>query len=164
MKQFTVRGEDNAVEADATVRIFGDDTGNSGSQLGSTAADANGAFAPLAVPAGDLPELYITQEDPAGNRSNPTLIRNVEWTATMGYKVPGSTEENPNILEARRFWENYLIQSGEEGVLEPAAGSGLETIGGTSVEVEGLPAGVKLAVRPLTHVEGKQWFTIPPVG
>ena len=67
----------------------------------------------------DLPEVEVAFWDPAGNESETAIVRDVSWTATMGYKVPGSLQENPNVLLVAPYFLFGLLFQDEMMTVEP---------------------------------------------
>jgi len=109
-------------------------------RLGSGPADAGGAFggplgsgAELALDRVDRPVVYLVAVDPAGNSSDAdgdpdngiqaVAVRDVEWTATLGYKVPGSRLENPHLLETRSWFTGRWYQGDAREAETPSAGA-----------------------------------------
>jgi hypothetical protein len=124
----TLDGQADVVEPDAHV-IFWDaaDTATAG-EIGRTKADASGYFPEKELNRADRAHVYLSQVDEAGNLDSATApeIKNHDWTATMGYKVPGSTFENPHRFELRRDFLGSLFQ---KDFVEAGAGDGLEKTG-----------------------------------
>jgi hypothetical protein len=65
---------------------------------GPTAGD--GSFAPVVLGQADLPQVWVAAVDEAGNASASVSVRDVEWTATLGFKTSRADNLNPH-----RFFE-----------------------------------------------------------
>ncbi|MBI5526160.1 MAG: hypothetical protein HY897_07480 [Deltaproteobacteria bacterium] len=145
IKKFSIKTEPacgpgtGAVEPDSTV-IFWDaaDTAT-GSDIGRATPDANGCFAEKELNRADRAHVFLSQVDKAGNIDSATAteIKNHEWTATMGYKVPGSTLENPHRYETLRWFTANLKQ---EGSAEAGESDGLGAIGIQALDLKGAGA------------------------
>ena len=68
----------------------------------------------------DLPGVAVTYLDSAGNASKSALVRDIEWTATMNHKVPGSMVENPNVFKEAPYFLDGLFEQNEKGLSEPS--------------------------------------------
>jgi len=91
--------------------IFTDGAGAGATVLGQVQADAAGALPAVELLAIDRTAVHVAQLDGACNSSGaPTLLRNVEWTATLGGKVPGSRLENPFTFLSVPHLEDTLAQ------------------------------------------------------
>ncbi len=80
----------------------------------------DGSFPELEFGA-DLPEVAVAYFDLAGNESDSAFVRDIEWTATMGGKVPESTIENPQVFSITPYFMPTLEQISiinQEPVLE----------------------------------------------
>ena len=127
VKRFYVRGEEGAVDGDATVLVFdGPDPALAG-EVGRIQADEGGAFgaAPgeegaLALVPADRKRVYVQAVDGGCNRSDAdgllgsadaALVADVRWVSTLGHKEAGSTMVNPHNLEARRWFTDRRRQS-----------------------------------------------------
>jgi hypothetical protein len=125
-KRFTVEtleGETGAVEPGVTVVFLDAADTATASEIGRTTAGMDGAFAACELSRVDRPSVFIQQVDDACNADSATAVelRNIEWTATMGFKVPGSTFENPSVYSV----SGNLLPTGEQdpGLFhEPDAG------------------------------------------
>ncbi|MFO0583853.1 MAG: hypothetical protein U0229_16400 [Anaeromyxobacter sp.] len=105
-KAYYVSGGPAAAAAGNAIVVY-DGDGATGAQIGRTTADAAGGFgasAPFAVSSGNLPEVFVAQEDLAGNSSPRALVWEGEWTATTGFKQFGSVDANPHVLTADAVW------------------------------------------------------------
>ena len=146
-KRFFLRGEAGAVEGDTTVRVYDAENISAAMFLGQTGADESGAFGALPGEEGafklvavDLPQVYIEAVDTACNRSldagTAVAVRDVEWSATLGYKEAGSTAANPHEFLERRWFVNSLwgktetepefsdaLQTSDEGVAATSGAS-----------------------------------------
>jgi len=137
-KTFTLRGEVNALPADATnVVVYDSDTPSPGGRIGSKTKRPDNGFDEFPLNGSDRANIYAASTDVAGNLSALNLVKDAEWTATMGYKVVGSTFENPHRYEARPWLVGSLEQ---EGTAEAGAGDGLGMIGVPALELRGLGA------------------------
>jgi hypothetical protein len=101
-----------AVEPGATVIFWDDDDIATAAEIGRKTADGNGCFAEKELNRADRVNVYLTQVDSAGNidSTTATAVKNVEWTATMGYKVPGSIFENPHSYTMAPVFARTLYQ------------------------------------------------------
>lgn len=134
-KTFTLRGGANTLSADSTnVFVYDNDTASPGSMVGSVIKRPDNGFDEFTLNGADRANIYIGATDAAGNLSALSAVKDIEWTATMGYKVAGSTIENPHIYEARSWFTHRYIQSDAE---EPNVISQLGKRGGTQVETSG---------------------------
>jgi len=100
-----LRGATGAVAAGASVVAYDGPVPATAAVVGRTTASAAGAFgaapgAPgaFSLVAGDVPEIFVVQEDRAGNVSPAALVWDASWTATTGFKQAGSTSVNPNLF------------------------------------------------------------------
>ncbi|MCB9666419.1 MAG: hypothetical protein H6732_20070 [Alphaproteobacteria bacterium] len=124
--RFQVDGEAGAAIPGATVVA----RSSSGTYLGSGTAQADGSFAALRTPA-DLANVYVSQLDEAGNPSPSSRVRDVEWVATLGSKVPGDLIANPHTLSSAPDRERGLDPDGTRelttvpSVGNPVASGGL---------------------------------------
>lgn len=96
--QFDVSGAQSAVEGDAVVQVFDGPDTSTAAELGRGAAATNGSFGPVSIGRADHVVVYVAAVDAAGNRSPLADVKDVQWTATLGGKVPGSMIENPTTL------------------------------------------------------------------
>jgi hypothetical protein len=147
---YWLRGSNGSVEANATVITYALPTAHVSVELGRTTADANGAFGETSVSGdvfsvglADQDALYIVAVDSACNDSDTdadiagtqgTEVRDVEWVATLGGKVAGSTAENPMTLENRRWFTGKYTQVDDA---EAADTLNAGTTALASVEIEG---------------------------
>lgn len=128
-KHFAVRGLDGAVEDEALVTVYDAESVSGASTLGTAIADGDGAFGAavgsngeLTLNAADRAHVYLTATDKAGNESDASadagtqasLVRNVIWVATPGFKQAGSLLENPHVFETARWFQNSLTQNGAD--------------------------------------------------
>ena len=132
VKAFYLRGEPGAVEPGSEIMVYSEVEPHISVELVRTTASDEGAFGegaeggdPLLVGKADQEELYVTVVDGACNSSDAdietpgvqgVLVRDVEWVGTFGAKVPGSTGENPNVLE-NRSW--FTGRHDQPDVVEP---------------------------------------------
>jgi hypothetical protein len=71
-----------------------------GNLIGSTGTiNTDGSFSIPQLTSGDLPVIHLAFADKYGVKGGTGLVQNIEWTASIGDKSPGSTFENPNILQ-----------------------------------------------------------------
>lgn len=97
---FFVSGAGGSVDPEAWVIAYAGIDGRT--ELGRVQADAAGGFSVLPMNTPDRPLVYLAAADSAGNLSRIVLVRDVQWTATLGQKVAGSALENPHDFEQRR--------------------------------------------------------------
>jgi len=151
VKKFSVKtldGETNAVEANATIIFWDASNTVTASEIGRTTADGNGYFAEKELNRADRAAVFLSQVDEAGNLDNATAteIKNHEWTATMGYKVAGSTIENPNTFDVRQIFSGARNASDSVEVTDP---SGVASIGGSALSAQGAATWTRVAhLRP----------------
>ena len=81
-------------------------------ELGRSAASDNSPFGPIALSTGDRAVVYIAAADDAGNLSTVVPVHDIDWVATMGNKVIGSTLENPNVFGTMPWLWGSLNQNG----------------------------------------------------
>lgn len=97
-------------------------------ELGHAVAGAKGA-ATVDLFYADLPRVYVRAVDGAGNASAEAPVRDLEWVATMGGKVAGSTRENPHLFVSRTKMGRSV--SGQVGPLygsKPHGGAALARV------------------------------------
>lgn len=73
---------------------------SSGRELGRGQSAGDGSFAPVVLDRADLPRVWVALVDEAGNASASVPVRDVEWTATLGFKTNRADNLNPH-----RFFE-----------------------------------------------------------
>jgi len=125
--RFSLVGDPGAVKDVSdieSVLVYRSQTPSAGTLIGSatvskTAPDT-GSFSVPELMGGDLPKIYVSVTDRAGVQSVPQLVTEIEWTATMGYKIPGSTFENPNVFTSTGIFAGWLTQNPEFN-FEPSA-------------------------------------------
>lgn len=142
-KAFFLDGSAGAVAPGATVVVYDGPDPARAAQVGRALADATGAFgappgAPgaLALAVGDLPEVFLVQEDAAGNQSPPALVWDAEWTATTGFRQQGSSTLNPHLFAAEPAWRASRDTPAQ---LEPARPGDVATRAGAGVATSGQP-------------------------
>ncbi len=112
IKYFSIKADGNAVDENTSwVYAYDGSDPSTASEIGKTAA-SGGTFSEFELNRSDRTEVYLAAYDNACNRSDAVKVRDVEWTATMGGKVPGSTWENPNSFEQCEWFSGPLLQSG----------------------------------------------------
>ena len=146
-KAFFLRGEAGAVESGAHVRVYDSEDPSSAMFLGQATTTQDGAFGSLPGENGafklvavDLPQVFVEAIDTACNSSSAagaaTMVRDVEWVATMGHKEAESTAANPNEFKERPWFVNSLWWNvdgePEEPVVLATAGDGEATTSGAS--------------------------------
>jgi len=136
-KRFQIVGTDGAVEPGVTVIAYEGADPLTSAELGRVAANAQGAFAPFELKLGTSPVdfrvVYLGAADAAGNLSALVDVKDVEWVATMGGKVPGSLFENPHVYESRAWFANRFAQ---QDAVEPPDVAAVGA-GGAPVETRG---------------------------
>ena len=133
---YTVKGGTSAVEGDVWVIIWDGPDITMANEVGRAKSASNGSFE-VALSRTDRPRVYLSQVDAAGNIDDAvvaTRLENIEWVASLGGKVAGSTFENPHQAWRQRSLADRLQQIG--GV-ELGAGDGLGQVGGAFVSVSG---------------------------
>lgn len=129
-RRMTLEATAGAVEPSAHVFVYdaSDVTSDATTEMGAGKADASGGFGtavgqdPLTLKGGDQVGVYLAAVDSAGNYSDhdndpnngiqATLVRDVEWTATMAGKVAGDTFSNPHMFVERPYFQTSYAQSG----------------------------------------------------
>ncbi|HNT28567.1 MAG TPA: Ig-like domain-containing protein, partial [bacterium] len=112
VKSFSISAGTDAVDATtAFVIAFDGDDPATDAQIGIGPV-TNRSFADMELNRADRAEVYLAAYDTACNRSDTVRVRDVEWTATMGYKVAGSTFENPNRYKKQKWFTDTLDQYG----------------------------------------------------
>ncbi len=110
--KFTLEGTAGAVEAGGVVVPM---DGSRNWLAPPKRAEVDGSFTPILLSAVDRRVVYLAHFDGAGNfdvpkPNPPTMVRNVEWTATLGQKLPGSLIENPHTAAKRPVMFSWLEQ------------------------------------------------------
>jgi hypothetical protein len=119
-KTFRLVGGANAVDADtAWALAFDGPDPATAAEIGRKAA-AGGTFGTMDLNRADRVDVYVAAYDTACNRSGVVKVKDVEWTATTGYKLPGSTFENPHLFAATPIFGPTLAQDPAVN-LEPSA-------------------------------------------
>ncbi len=108
-KRFTVDGLAGAAEPFARVAVYETEDAPPEDAVGHVDADGTGAFSLVLNPV-DRAELFVSQIDPAGNEGPRARVRDIEWVATMGGKVPGSSFVNPHTFQSRSILTDALVQ------------------------------------------------------
>jgi hypothetical protein len=136
VKTFSLRGGNGAVEANATVLVHDAADVERAAEIGRTTASFGGAFGgdigsgnEFVLNRADRAAVYVTAVDLAGNQSDAdpgtsgvqgVKVKDVEWVATLGFKVPASIFENPNLIASTPFFWPTLAQD-PLASLEPSA-------------------------------------------
>jgi len=115
--EYSVRGEPGAVDPGVPVFVF-DGQNEARSVIGQGAADGEGGIEPILLQRADRRAVYLAAADGAGNLSWPVAVSRVEWVATLGQKVPGSTFENPTVFSTTGYLRPTSFQA-EEATREP---------------------------------------------
>jgi len=138
-----LRGVAGSVAAGASVVAYDGPVPATAAAVGRTTADATGAFgaapgAPgaFSLVAGDVPEIFVVQEDPAGNASPAAIVWDGSWTATTGFKQAGSTNVNPNLFTVEPAFREPRDTSAQ---LEPADPTLAAAVTGPGVVTTGEP-------------------------
>jgi hypothetical protein len=100
---------------------------------------------PLRLLGADAERLWVTRIDSAGNESQAAPVSNVEWVATMGKKVGGSTLANPHTFERVAAFGRSVLQ---KDAVEAGANSGIGAVGFSAGEGGAIDRGVA-TVAPL---------------
>jgi hypothetical protein len=151
-KGYFLRGLASAAEASAEVVVYDGSDLQSAAPLGRTVANADGSFGDVPgnanafeIASANLPAVYVAQEDPAGNSSNPTLVMDGFWTATMGSKVKGSTLANPHHFWSQWQQRNVRLTSNQ---VEPDFPTDVATSNNGNVQTDGLPHWQRVPMTP----------------
>jgi hypothetical protein len=139
-RSYFLRGAAGAVAANASVVALDGSSPALASEIGRTTASATGAFggaagsaAAFEVVSANLPEVYVAQEDPAGNVSPVAPVWDGAWTATLGGKQRGNTLTNPNLFYEQPMWRAFRDTTLQREPVDPSAiatGSGRITTAG----------------------------------
>ncbi|MGC4121042.1 MAG: hypothetical protein QM765_41985 [Myxococcales bacterium] len=112
------------VEAGAALFVFNEVHG----EVGHATADGKGA-ATVDLPFSDLARVLVRAVDAAGNASAEVPVRDLEWVATLGGKVAGSTRENPHQFVSRsRMGSNVIGPLGPLYGARPQSGAALARV------------------------------------
>lgn len=128
VRSYYLRGGAGAVAAGASVVALDGSVRATASEIGRATADGAGAFGGLAgsasafeVVSANLPEIYVAQEDAAGNSSPASPVWDGTWTATLGGKQRGNTFTNPNVLYEQPLWRAFRDTTAQREPADPAA-------------------------------------------
>ena len=105
--RFTLSGLVGSVEADSTVIAYNP---SPPSKIGQGLSKADGSFDEFELDPSNRPEIELVVKDRAGNISTKTRVREIDWTLSLGYKLPGSTVENPTVLKTTSYFHPTLAQ------------------------------------------------------
>lgn len=136
--QFTLESTGaGAVPANTTVVVWDGEDTTSAIEVGRTVASAQGGVARFSLVRSDRPSVFISQVDEAGNLDSTTAaqVGHVEWVATMGGKVVGSTFENPH-----RYLERQHMPAHFDG------GPGGDVTGNATLRIDGVSLATSGAV------------------
>ncbi len=122
---FVVEGAPGALAEEGTVLVHASASAPR-IELGRGGSDGLGGFEPIPLIAVDVARVWVSLVDQAGNESVAAAVRDVEWTATLGFKTPGDSS-NPLVFERRRVFNGAIQQS--EYVSEGGAPQGLARLG-----------------------------------
>jgi hypothetical protein len=139
--RYFLAGGTSAVAAGASVVVYdGPDLASAG-EIGRTSAGPSGAFgaAPGAagafeISAANVAEIWVAQEDAAGNSSAPTVVWDGVWYATMGGKTRGVTLGNASIFTEQPLWRTSRAATAQREPTDPTVvavrtAAGLTTAG-----------------------------------
>jgi hypothetical protein len=108
-KTFRIVSTSSAVDSDtAWVLVYDGADPAIAAEVGRAPASQN-AFGPVDLIRADRTNVYVSSYDGACNGTAPVRVRDVTWTATLGYKVPGSTFENPLIAGATKAFSTSTL-------------------------------------------------------
>jgi hypothetical protein len=150
--RYFLAGASSAVAAGATVVVYDGPALATAGALGRVSASSTGAFgaAPGAagafeIAAANVPELWVAQEDAAGNSSPPAVVWDGVWYATMGGKTRGVTLGNPNVFTEQPLWGAARMTTAQREPDDPAVvaggGAGLVTSGQPELRLLPKPPG-----------------------
>ncbi len=95
--------------------------------LGSLEVREDGSFGAApgeegawSIPSGNSSRVCLAERDQAGNLGPMSLVQEVEWVVTMGYKNPGDTLSNPHDFRAIKHFDPVLTQKYLWEVEEPS--------------------------------------------
>ncbi|MFO7736465.1 MAG: kelch repeat-containing protein [bacterium] len=112
IKSYRIRAKDGETVVDGdttTVIVYDGPDPETDSEIGRRTV-SGGTFSEFELNRSDRKDVYIAAYDNACNRSDVVRVRDVEWTATMGYKVPGSNFENPHEFISGKSFNKALYQ------------------------------------------------------
>ena len=110
---FQVEGPNSSVVAPITVIVYDGIDESISSELGRTEILTGSAVPTFDLSRSDRERVYAAAVDGAGNASTPTLVENVEWIATYGQKVLGSTIRNPHQVIVSEKMTDTLLSGSE---------------------------------------------------
>lgn len=102
--RYTVTGSSGAVNGAGTVIVY---QPTPFSEVGRGKSVSDGSFEAIELQS-NLPSVLLSFVDRAGNASETVEVKNIEWLASMGYKIVGSNVENPNAFESVPFFSDEL--------------------------------------------------------
>jgi hypothetical protein len=110
---FAVRASPGSVAPESSVFFYDGPDIERAQRLGFLdRADDDGGFAPTSLARADAPQVYARVVDSAGNGAeSATLVRDVEWTASLAGHVVGQSGTNPNSFESRPWSLGALRQA-----------------------------------------------------
>jgi len=122
-KAFYLRATAGAATPGAAVVAYDGSDLTRAAVIGRTTAFGDGSFggppgSTVAFPisSGDRAEVFVSQEDLAGNPSAPALVWDGEWTSTPGFKVAGDLTSNPGVLSEDPAWRDARHASSQREV------------------------------------------------
>ncbi|MBI5290462.1 MAG: hypothetical protein HY872_01130, partial [Chloroflexi bacterium] len=101
------------IEPEATLLVYDGVDTQINAVIGATHADEIGNIGTVNLTPLNRVHVYAAIRDRTGNLHglNALDIKPAEWIATMGFKVAGSTTENPHRFELRRSMVGTLLQT-----------------------------------------------------
>jgi hypothetical protein len=112
IKYFSIKADGEVVDENTSwVYAYDGSDPATASEIGK-APVTDKSFNEFELNRADRTEVYLAAYDNACNRSDVVKVRDVEWVATMGGKVPGSTLENPHSFYETHLFSDTLNSTG----------------------------------------------------
>ncbi|HOW51115.1 MAG TPA: kelch repeat-containing protein [bacterium] len=127
--RFSVVAEPGAVTGGdiAMAIVYRAEEAAPGNIIGTATVESDGSFTVSDMTGGDLPNIYLSPTNRSGVVMPPMLVAEVEWTATMGGKVPGSSFENPHTFLHTKLFSSTLTQDTDK-TTEPDVAQNLKML------------------------------------
>ena len=137
--RFSLRSNAPVVEANGTVLVYESATAGDVEAIAQIPVDSEGRFDEVELSRVDRPRLFVSAADGAGNTSARVEVREVEWVATLRFKVGTRRLENPHQLFTTRRFSTRLFAPGSSEVVfgGQAAGEALVSPDGNALQTNG---------------------------
>ena len=133
--RFSLRGEEGAINStghkSALVIAFRSENDPAVAHIGNAQILSDGSFEIASLNGGNLPSVYLRSASRAGVLSDPRLVPNIEWVASMGGKIAGQEAGNPNIYKTADMTAGRRLF--EQDANEPENASVLSLVSGDTV-------------------------------